>query len=160
MPLLLPHPLALRLIRPADDAFLYELYASTRAEEMAATGWTPAQQQAFLRQQYATRRAAYRTSFPKAEHFIVSLDGKKIGTLMLHHAANEIRLVDLALIPSHRGAGQGSLLLNALLAEAHKARKPVHLHVLTRSRAFHLYSRLGFVPKSIKGDYTEMTWTN
>src|SRR5262249_18789968 len=42
-------------LRPAvadDEAFLYELYCSTRAEEIAAFGWDRAQRDAFLQLQF------------------------------------------------------------------------------------------------------------
>ena len=43
--------LTLRPETAADLEFLYHLYASTRADEMAALDWTPAAKEAFLRQQ-------------------------------------------------------------------------------------------------------------
>ena len=36
-----------RRARPDDESFLYELYASTRSEEMADWGWDTAQQEFF-----------------------------------------------------------------------------------------------------------------
>jgi len=41
--------LVLRHERNEDEAFLRELYASTRIDELAGVGWTPAQTQEFLR---------------------------------------------------------------------------------------------------------------
>ncbi len=153
----LPAPL-LRPALPPDEIFLFELYASTRADEMAACGWPPEQQQAFLRQQYAARRAAYQTSFPGAMQSIVHVGGGKIGAITVHHAESEIRLVDLALMPAHRGKGVGRTLVEELLAEARSAGMPVTLHVFKNNAAQRLYRRLGFVVTGSKGEYTAMAW--
>jgi hypothetical protein len=40
--------LDLRPVRPEDEAFLFELYASTRADEMALVGWFKQQQETML----------------------------------------------------------------------------------------------------------------
>ena len=41
-----------RRARPDVESFLYELYASTRSEEMAGWGWDTAQQEFFLNMQF------------------------------------------------------------------------------------------------------------
>ncbi|MCA1852145.1 MAG: GNAT family N-acetyltransferase [Beggiatoa sp.] len=47
------------------------------------------------------------------------------GRLYVNDGAEEIRLMDLALLPAYRGQGIGSSLLDALLAEGQQAQKPV-----------------------------------
>ena len=47
---------------PDDEDFLWRLYVSTRAPEVAAFGWPPEQQEAFLRMQYRARRGSYYTA--------------------------------------------------------------------------------------------------
>ena len=44
--------ITLRAVAPEDEPFLAELYASTRADEMALVDWDAATKQAFLRQQF------------------------------------------------------------------------------------------------------------
>ena len=56
----------LRPITPEDDAFLAGLYASTRAEELAVTGWSAEQTAVFCRQQYDAQTAHYRENYPGA----------------------------------------------------------------------------------------------
>jgi len=46
--------------QPDDDGFLFELYSTTRAAEMALTPWKDDQRRAFLHQQYELRRLHYR----------------------------------------------------------------------------------------------------
>lgn len=42
----------LRLATPADEAWQLAIYAGTRADELALTGWPAAQCEAFIRQQH------------------------------------------------------------------------------------------------------------
>ena len=41
-------PVTLRPLHADDELFLFALYCSTRADEIAAWGWEPAQREAFL----------------------------------------------------------------------------------------------------------------
>jgi len=41
-------PIMLRPVRESEDSFLFELYASARAAELALVPWIDAQRQAFL----------------------------------------------------------------------------------------------------------------
>jgi GNAT superfamily N-acetyltransferase len=136
--------LALRPIRPDDEAFLYRVYASTRAEEMAVVPWTEAEKTAFLRMQFAAQHRYYQEQFPDAAFDVILCDGRPVGRLYVHRRADEICIVDIALLPEHRGAGLGSALLGELLAEADRAGKPVRIHVERFNPALRLYQRLGF----------------
>ncbi len=53
--------LGLRPEEPQDQAFLFELYASTRREELDAWGWPPQARAAFLRMQFQASQG-YRTT--------------------------------------------------------------------------------------------------
>jgi ribosomal protein S18 acetylase RimI-like enzyme len=129
---------------PEDEAFLAKLYASTRAGEMALTGWDAAQQEAFLRQQFQFQTAHYRKHYGDASFRIILRDDAPIGRLYVHFGAQEIRLMDIALLPEHRGAGLGGSILENLLREAAQLGKTVTLHVERFNPALRLYQRLGF----------------
>jgi hypothetical protein len=62
-----------------DEAFLFELYASTRADEMALVGWDKAQQESFLRMQFNAQRSSYASQFPTADYRIIVHDGRMAG---------------------------------------------------------------------------------
>jgi len=148
----------LRPERPADALFLFELYASTRQQELEATGWPVALQEAFLRTQFNAQSLGYKNTFPNAEFAIISLGPQAVGRIVINRAENEIRLVDIALLPVHRGRGMGTELMRQLLREAAAAKKPVRLSVLKGQRAFRLYQRLGF-QKSGEADLRDqMEW--
>lgn len=136
--------ITLRPVGPDDEAFLYELYASTRAAELAAYGWDTTQQAAFLQLQFRGQRAHY-AEYPNADEQIILDDGRSIGRLFVARLEKEIRLVDIALLPAWRGQGIGARLIEALLAEAARAGLPVRLHVEKFNPARQLYERLGFV---------------
>lgn len=127
-----------------DEAFLRSLYATTRADEIALTGWNPAQADAFLRMQFDMQRAHYRRHFADAAFLIVALDGQPIGRLYVHYTPQDVRVLDIALMPEMRGKGIGRRLLEGVLAEAARLKAPVTLHVSVGSPARRLYERLGF----------------
>lgn len=152
-------PITFRAAEAADEAFLYELYASTRAEEVAAFGWDAPQRELFLRMQFNAQRMHY-AELPNADHQIILRASQPIGRLLVLRLASEICLADIALLPQERGAGLGARLLKDLLTEAAQAHKPVTLHVAHGNRARRLYERLGFVPVSDDGAYCAMRWSD
>jgi len=151
-------PVTLRPKRDDDDQFLYEVYASTREEELAITGWTPAQKDEFLRMQYLAQTRYYQQMYPDKDYWIILDNGVPAGRFIIARSKDEIRLIDIAVIPGHRGAGIGQVLLQSLLDEAQRTGKTVVLHVEQLNRARHLYERLGFRPAEEVGAYTRMEW--
>ncbi|EEF62893.1 GNAT family N-acetyltransferase [Pedosphaera parvula] len=150
--------ISLRREVPEDEAFLFKLYCSTRAEEIAAWGWPPVQQNAFLKMQFNGQRHSYRSQFPEAEHHVILLQTDPIGRLLVSKNHVEFTLVDIALLPEQRNRGIGSALLRNLLAEATSSNRKVRLHVLKSNPAQNLYSRLGFSRVSEDGLYSQMEW--
>lgn len=151
--------ITLRLVRPDDEAFLHELYASTRAAELAAYGWDEAQQAAFLSLQFRGQQAHY-AEYPHADERIILNDAQPIGRLFVSRLAQEIRLVDIALLPAWRGQGIGAQLIADLLAEAARVGLPVRLHVEKFNAARRLYERLGFVVVSDTGAHYLMEFSD
>ena len=145
--------LTLRPAAPSDEPFLAELYATTRAGEIAAFGWTEQERTVFCMQQFTAQSRHYATYYPDAEHSIVLAGEGAVGRLYVDRAADELRVVDIALLPEHRGAGIGTTLVRRLIAEAGDRGVPVRLHVLKVSPALRLYERLGFVAVADAGAY-------
>jgi ribosomal protein S18 acetylase RimI-like enzyme len=156
----MPQPaLSLRPIGPDDEAFLYLVYASTRAEELALVPWTDEEREAFLRQQFSAQHRHFREHYPGAVFQLILRDGAPVGRLYVDRSRDEIRVVDLALLPEHRGAGIGTSLLRDLLAEAAAAGKPITLHVERFNPALRLYWRLGFRQIADRGVYLFLGWS-
>jgi ribosomal protein S18 acetylase RimI-like enzyme len=148
----------LRSAKPGDREFLFRVYASARAMEMERTAWSEEARAAFLRDQYELRRRAYAANFPRAETYVVCRGPRDAGTLAVDRAENEIRIVDMALLPEFRGVGLGRQLLEGLQEEATDTRRPLRLSVLKWNDARRLYERLGFRPARMRGNYVEMEW--
>jgi ribosomal protein S18 acetylase RimI-like enzyme len=81
------------------------------------------------------------------------IDGEPAGRLYLFRGDREIRIVDIALLPEHRGNGAGSSLLRDVLAEADAGGKRVTIHVERANPALRLYERLGFSIAEDRGVY-------
>src|SRR6266545_1272143 len=152
---------ALRL-RPAiseDEPFLRNLFATTRADELALMNWDENQKQAFIAMQFNAQSRQYVMSYPRAQNSIVLWNDDPIGRLLLDRGEREFTLVDIALLPTHRGAGIGTHLIEDLLIEAAAAGKPVKLNVWHSNPAKKLYQRMGFSAANNDDDvYCEMCW--
>ncbi len=153
------HPVTLRPISPADEAFLYEVYAGTRAEELAVVPWTDEQKAAFLRMQFNAQHRYYQETFPDASFQVLLRDDVPVGRLYVDRRADAVHVIDIALLPPYRRAGIGSALLGRLQAEAAAAGKPVRIHVEKFNPALRLYQRLGFAVVGDQGVYWLMEWT-
>lgn len=141
-----------------DEPLLFQLYAGTREEELALTGWDERTRAQFLQSQFQAQRTAYRSMFPTADFAILLCETAAAGRIVVHQSPVEVRLVDLIIAPALRNRGLGSALLRALLAEAARQNKPARLHVLQNNRATRLYQRLGFRRIAVHGLHEEMEW--
>jgi ribosomal protein S18 acetylase RimI-like enzyme len=129
------------------------VYASTRAEELAVVPWDDAQKDAFLRAQFDAQDAWWHENYAEASFDVIVVDGEPAGRLYVHRGPSEIRIVDIALLPEHRGDGVGTRLLEDLLAEGDASGKSVTIHVERMNPALRLYERLGFTLAEDKGVY-------
>jgi len=139
--------------------FLFRVYHSTREEELAmVVDWTAEQKDAFVRQQFEAQHAWYQEHYEGAQFDVILVDGQPAGRLYVHRRPNEIRLVDITLLPEYRKGGFGTSILRDLLAEGEAAGKPVTIHVEIYNPAMRLYERLGFRPIEERGPYRLMEW--
>jgi ribosomal protein S18 acetylase RimI-like enzyme len=143
----------LRHIRAGDEAFLYDVYASTRLQELLPLGWSADQQAAFLAQQFDAQHRYYQANYAGADFQIILLGDRPIGRLYVARGGDEVRIIDIALLPEYRNDGIGSRLLGDLLDEAARAGKPVRIHVEKFNPALRLYRRLGFAIVEDRGVY-------
>jgi ribosomal protein S18 acetylase RimI-like enzyme len=124
-------------LRPATDAdrpFLLRVFASTREAELAVLG------EAMIGIQFDLQDRSYRQSHPEASFDVIVVDGEPAGRLYVDRGAESIHVIDISLLPEHRGQGIGAHLLRSLLDEG----PPVTLAALRGSDALRLYERLGF----------------
>lgn len=139
-----------------DADFQLQVYASTRAEELAVVPWSAEQKEAFVAQQFAAQTAHYARHYPEMRADVILVDGVSAGRLLVARLDDEILIVDIALLPEHRGAGVGTALLRDLLDEADETGKRVTIHVERFNRALRLYERLGFSAVEDLGVYLRL----
>lgn len=153
-----PPGLSLRRVADTDLPFLAELYASTRREEVAQVPWSEEQREAFLRWQFDSQHRHYRQYYPDCELLVVERQGERIGRLYVDRWQDQIRLVDISLLPEHRGHGLGTAILRRVLDEGRERGLPVTIHVEYNNPAMRLYRRLGFRILDDEGIYHLMEW--
>lgn len=134
-------------LRPAhhdDYPFLRDLYASTRMEDLDRTGLDAAQKEAFIDMQFAAQDEDYRRRFPDAEYSLVLSAGQRVGRLYVAGSPEEVRILDITILPGHRNAGTGTGLIEQLLDEACASKRPVRIYLDNGSPSIRLFERLGF----------------
>ncbi|MFL6256374.1 MAG: GNAT family N-acetyltransferase [Pyrinomonadaceae bacterium] len=152
------------VLRPATEADYEELvriYASTRAAELAqVTWWDDEQKLAFCRAQYDAQKEEYDARFPEAEYDVIELEGRTIGRIWVGRAEEEIRLLDIALLPEAQRHGLGAAIIGALIEEARASGKRLrHMVFMLNTDARRFYERLGFHVFEDLGGYLHMEWT-
>lgn len=150
--------ISLRPITPADEPFLARLYASTREQELAQTNWSEEQKALFCRLQFNAQTVDYQRNYPDASFDVIQRDGVAAGRLLVLRADEKVHIIDIALLPEHRGAGIGTKFLRELQDEAKAAGKKLSIHVEQFNPARRLYERLGFKQVEDKGVYLLMQW--
>ena len=148
----------LRPATEADDGHLFAVYTSTRAEELALTGWTEEQKAQFCRMQYGAQTCHYRQHYPAAQVSVIEYKSRPAGRLYVDRTTDFLHIVDISVLPEYRGRGIGTSLLAELQEEARSAARPLRIHVEKFSRALELYRRLGFTVLSEDDVYFEMAW--
>jgi ribosomal protein S18 acetylase RimI-like enzyme len=146
----------LRPVSDADRAFLVELYASTREDELAQVEWDEGVKHAFVEQQFSGQDAHYRGNYPGATLDVIEVDGSRAGRLYVHRGPSDMRIMDIALMPEFRGRGIGTSVLRSLIEEADASARKLSIHVEMNNPARSLYERLGFSPAGEHGVYVLM----
>jgi GNAT superfamily N-acetyltransferase len=138
--------------RPADSddtPFLLDLFAHSSDIPASLFAADPR----LLQFQFTAQQGSYAAQFPGAAHEIILVDGERAGQVRWAELADEIRIIDLALMPQFRRIGAATRVYQTLLAHARARGKPTYAWVGRMnivSQAFH--HRLGFT----LADQTEM----
>jgi RimJ/RimL family protein N-acetyltransferase len=151
-------PVTLIPVTPEDEAFLYEVFASTRAEELAQVPWNEAQREAFLKSQFAAQQLHYRTYYPDSTHDIILLDSQPVGRLYIARSAEKISILDITILPEHRNKGIGTPLIKRLMDEAAESGKRLTIYVESFNPSSRLFERLGFSKIEDDGVNYLMEW--
>lgn len=148
----------LRAETDKDLNFLFDVYASTREEELRSVPWDQNQLAQFLKMQFDAQRRSYRQTFPSASFDVIMRNGIDCGRLYVDLTDQETRIIDIAILPAHRGLGIGTFLIGRILSDANDSRRIVRIHVEKSNRALRLYERFGFKKIEDKQIYWLMEW--
>lgn len=147
-----------RIIENKDTAFLNQLFHSSREWEFAQAAMEDSEKSHFLDVQFKLQSQGYAESFPNAIHRIITLNNQDIGRLIVDAQDDNLRVVDLSILPEFQGRGIGSDVMRGLMAEASGGKVPVRLHVARLSPAQKLYARLGFEITGVVGNHLALEW--
>lgn len=151
--------ISLRPVESDDREFLFKVYESTRADEMLLVPWTDEQKESFVRSQFNAQLAHYEKTYPKANYDVILVNGKRTGRLYVARLAEEIRIIDITVLPEERNAGIGSHLLRQLIEESKRTGKTARIYVEEFNRSLNLFKRLGFVVGEQQGFNLLMQWS-
>ena len=145
----MPDGLSVRPSSTSDQPFLNQLFKSTRDDLDFIDGELDFIEHVKESQQEA-QADSYQDMFPNAMYFVIEYHNERAGRVILDFGANEIRIVDISLIPAARGKGLATGVLQGFIHCAEQARAPLKLAVLSRNVAAKgLYAKLGFVLEEI-----------
>jgi len=143
--LALPNGLHIRPSNSSDEAFISQLYQSTRTD----LDMIDAEQDfiiALKESQLEAQTSSYAESFPNAMYFIIEYHDELIGRVILDFGTNEILLVDISLVPKAQGKGLGSAVIKSFTFCAEQIKAPLKLSVMSDNvQAKRVYAKLGFV---------------
>lgn len=148
-----------RSIQEKDFPFLKKVYRSTRENELDMTDWSEEQKSGFIDFQFNAQHAYYMNVYKDAEFQIIESGSADIGRLYLWETEHQIRIVDIAILPEHRGKGIGSKILSDLIRQSELSGKKLNIHVEHFNPALRLYERLGFKKTDDTGVYLFMERT-
>jgi GNAT superfamily N-acetyltransferase len=149
-------------LRPAtseDADFLLQVYKSSRGDDLRGLGWEEARINEFLEMQYQAQRTFDEKDHQQATDEIILSSGERAGRLFSTSGADELRCIDIALLPQFRNRGLGTFLLQRLQQRAAALNKPLRLQVIRFNQAISLFERLGFVRTSETGSHVQMEWS-
>jgi GNAT superfamily N-acetyltransferase len=149
-------------LRPAaiaDEGFLLELYAQTRAEELTRSGMDALQREVFVQMQFRLRQASYRATYPMAvDEIFCTESGVPVGRVLVDRTEDGMRLIDIAITSEKQGQGFGTWVIRELQHECSAREWEMRLQVLKSSPVERLYRRLGFMVASEDTLRRQMVW--
>ena len=141
-----------------DLEFLYQVYASSREEELSVVPWSAQEKEAFLRSQFNLQHQQYHQYFTEARFDLICRDGVPVGRLYVDRGETIVTIIDIALLTEHRRQGIGGRLIREILDEAGAAGKRVRLHVELNNPIRRWYEQLGIQRIADHGIYYQIDW--
>ncbi|MFC1750245.1 GNAT family N-acetyltransferase [Pseudomonadota bacterium] len=154
----LPDGLYMRPARDSDNPFIEQLYKTTRDDLRMADGESGFIEE-LIDMQHRAQTVGYGDKFPNAMYFIIEKHNERVGRVVVDFGPNEIRIVDLALLPKARGLGFGKGIIQSLQTASASAGAPLLLSVENINvGAKRLYASLGFQLEESSEIYDLLIW--
>ena len=143
---------------PEDETFLVAVYGSTREQELAMVPWTAEQKETFLRFQLTAQLRHYQTEYPSAEYSIILFEADPVGRVYVDRRETEFRIMDITLLPAHRGKRISSPIINRLKNEAATVGKNLSINLDKLSQSHSVFEHLGFKATEDTGFHVLYVW--
>jgi ribosomal protein S18 acetylase RimI-like enzyme len=155
-----PADISLRPAKDGDETFLKRVHQSERHWEFASLleAGDAELYHKVIAQQYDSQHRFYFANYGTAHYGIIQWTDQPIGRLYVDYRDDEVRVLDIAILPEFRGRGIGRIVMTGLCLDAAMRRKPVRLSVHYLSRAQRFYRQLGFQEIGLEGPNREMEW--
>ena len=137
--------LVVRSARDEDAALLRQTFAESHCAGWERLPLGEAAYQQLVDLLWTARQSQYRSAFPGSREQIIEADGVAVGSCWIFETADELRVVDIAVLAGHRRRGVARAVLRQLVGKAAADNKPVRLSVWQDNAAAQaLYLDLGF----------------
>lgn len=156
--------LSLRPVAGPHEALLRRIFAESHCAGFELLGLEPAALAGLVRMQFEARQSQYRLR-PGAAEFLIwrvsgsgdgasaATDEAVLGSCWLADTADQLRVLDIAVLVQHRRRGVARAVLTGLCARAAAEAKLVRLSVWHQNHpARELYRTLGFLPSGAGPD--------
>jgi ribosomal protein S18 acetylase RimI-like enzyme len=149
---------------PEDERLLFALYAEDQRAQFVPSGLAEELVRSLIQMQYRGRSMTYAARYPASENSIlIADDGSPVGRLLLDRGSLRLpdcwRIVDIAILATHRGKGLGTRVLKECQRLCAAAGASLELQVTPWNPARRLYERLGFQVVSEDATAVEMGWS-
>ncbi len=134
----------LRSVHECDQEFIDILYRSTR-EDLLMLPMDPAFIDNLVRSQQQIHALGVQRNYPNAQIKILESQSQALGRMIFEHTTGDIRLIDIAVLPSAQRQGLARYMLHYLQQMAGSHQASLSLRVVKNNfKARRLYLSAGF----------------
>jgi GNAT superfamily N-acetyltransferase len=148
----------LRLARPSDRGFLFQLFIESRPW----LSWVEGSRDfihALYEQQYEAMTVGQGNVYPEHMDLLIQRVGDPVGRVVVNLGYSHWRIAELQIRSAAQGKGTGSSVVRGLQAAAARAGVPITLSTpLHGLQARQLYERLGFRVSSADRVMSQLIW--
>ncbi len=120
---------------------------------MAVVPWSVEQKLSFLQMQFDAQNLYYRERYSNASFNIIKLNDEPVGRFYLAELADEIRIIDLAVLPQHFNREFYKKLIEKVLQKGEIDGKPAQIYLESFNPLAEIFACLGFQKAGEHGIY-------